>query len=283
MNIINATENHLQSLKAFIQPYEFSCAGLAAIIRKNNEPVFIISNSQEISSPQQICGVFSYKHSIYHCLPDLTLLDNSFELAFVEFFKDKKVSSIIGRRTGTEYIYSLLQKAGHITEKQVFYKMMTLDSKPNLPPQPLVNDDEIRRCMMDNIEDLHNLQKEYMETEIAPVGRHITDLETDASLKQIFKNQLCFALYSNETAVAKVNTNAIGFNWIQIGGVFTHPMYRHNYYAWHLISLLCHRIQKSGRHPCLFVKERNSGAFDLYSRIGFVQKDNFAIFYLKVN
>lgn len=282
MNIIDATEKHFQLLKAFIQPYEFSCAGLAAIIRKSSEQIFIISSSSNPASTQEIAGVFSYKHSIFHCLPDLSLLDSGFESSFIEFFKDKKVSSIIGKRDGTEYLYSLLQKAGFKSEQQVFYKLMTLDSKPNLPPQPLVNDDEIRRCMLTNIEDLHNLQKEYMETEIAPVGRHITDLETDASLKQIFKNQLCFALYSNEEAVAKVNTNAIGFEWIQIGGVFTHPMYRHNYYAWHLLSLLCMRIQKTGRHPCLFVKEKNTGAFDLYSRIGFTQKDNFAIIYLQI-
>lgn len=280
MKFIQATtQEHFKLIQEFTNPYEFSCAGFCAVLRKNSEPVYIISNSSQINCLLDVDGVFSFKHSIFHCLPHINLLDEEFQIQFMNFFKDKKITSIIGERSGTEFILNLLQKIGFICQQQVFYKLMILKKSPNPAPEILYNDDEIRRCQINNLEELHQLQKEYMETEIAPVGRHITDLETKANLKQILKNQLCFALYSNDEAVAKINTNAIGFNWIQIGGVFTHPMYRHNYYAWHLMHLICTRIQKTKRNPCLFVKEKNTGAYELYKKIGFEETGKFEICY----
>lgn len=283
MKIIAASENQKELLRNFLQPYEYACAGLAAIIRRFSEPVYIISNDTEVLESRQIAGIFSFKYSIFHCLPSPEILDQEFQSSFIEFFKGKKISSIIGKKSGTEFIYSLLQKTGFKTEQQVFYKLMTLSKIPLEAPEKLCNGDEIKRCQINNLEELEPLQKQYMEVEIAPVGRHITDLEANANLKQILKNQLCLALYTDGEPVAKINTNAIGFKWIQIGGVFTHPMYRHNYYAWQLLFVLCCRILKTQHLPCLFVKEKNDAAFSLYKKIGFCEKDSFAIFYMEKN
>lgn len=281
MNIILAEKKQSELLYNFIKPYEFACCGLSAIIRRFSEPIYIITQSNKIESSDDILGLFSFNHSIFHCLPNLKSFDSKMSLLIQNFFADKKINSIIGERSGTEYIYSCINKVGFETEQQVFYNLMTLAKKPELPPDQLYNDDEIRRCTINDLDELHSLQKEYMETEIAPVGRHITDLETKASLKQILKNQICLAMFSDLQAVSKINTNAIGVKWVQIGGVFTHPMFRHNYYAWHLLYILCIRILKTGRIPCLFVKEKNISAYSLYERIGFEKKGKFAIFYLK--
>lgn len=280
MKFILAENNQTDLMYSFIQNYEFSCCGLAAIIRKFSEPVYIITNKDQISSIQDIFGIFSFKHSIFHCLPDLSILDNEVQNQLKDFFKDKSVKSIIGERNGSDFFVNLLKNLNFIPEQTVYYNLMTLTQKPNPAPEALVNDDEIRRVNISDIEEIQPLQKEYLETEIAPVGRHITDLETKANLKQILKNQLCLALYSNDEPVAKVNTNAIGYKWVQIGGVFSHPMFRRNYYAWHLLFVLCNRILKTNRNPCLFVKEKNTGAFNLYKRIGFIEVGKFEICYL---
>ena len=121
----------------------------------------------------------------------------------------------------------------------------------------------------------------YMAKEVAPQGKQITDLEASAQLKSILKDQLCFALYSDGEIVSKANTNAIGFNYVQLGGVYTHPLYRKNYYAWHLVYTICQRVLKTGRKLSLFVKEKNNPAIMLYKRIGFVETGTYIIGYFK--
>jgi predicted GNAT family acetyltransferase len=129
------------------------------------------------------------------------------------------------------------------------------------------------------METLHPLQKDYMKEEVAVPGRPITDAEVAIALRQILKNQLCFALTVDGDIVAKANTNAIGINKVQIGGVYTHPLYRRNGYAAALVAALSNRAIRSGKEPVLFVKEKNMPAFSLYQKIGFAECGRYAIAY----
>ncbi len=158
---------------------------------------------------------------------------------------------------------------------------MTLESSPLPPPEKLSCDDEIQRFSSPetDTELLLQLQKMYMAKEVAPAGKQVTDLEATAQLKSILKDQLCFALLTDGEIVSKANTNAIGFDYVQLGGVYTHPLYRKNYYAWHLVYTICTRVLKSGRKISLFVKEKNNPAHQLYQRIGFVQSGKYEIAY----
>ena len=139
--------------------------------------------------------------------------------------------------------------------------------------------EEIVRCTEHDMEIVHPLQKDYMKEEVAVPGRTITDAEVDISLRQILKNQLCFALTVDGDIVAKANTNAIGINCVQIGGVYTHPLYRRNGYAGALVTALTNRALRSEKKPVLFVKEKNMPAFSLYRKIGFAECGHYAIAY----
>ena len=139
--------------------------------------------------------------------------------------------------------------------------------------------EEIIRCTEHDMEILHPLQKDYMKDEVAVPGRQLTDAEVDMTLRQILKNQLCFALTVDGDIVAKANTNAIGINKVQIGGVYTHPLYRRNGYAGALVIALSNRALRSGKQPVLFVKEKNMPAFSLYQKIGFEECGLYAIAY----
>ena len=79
--------------------------------------------------------------------------------------------------------------------------------------------------------------------------------------------------------VAKANTNAIGINCVQIGGVYTHPLYRRNGYAGALVQALCNRAVQARRKPVLFVKEKNTPAFNLYQKLGFEECGRYTIVY----
>jgi predicted GNAT family acetyltransferase len=129
------------------------------------------------------------------------------------------------------------------------------------------------------MEALHLLQKDYMKGEVAVPGRTISAAEVDITLRNILKNQLCFALTVDGDIVAKANTNAIGINKVQIGGVYTHPLYRRNGYAGALVTALCKRALRAGKQPVLFVKEKNMPAFALYQKIGFTECGRYSIAY----
>ena len=141
------------------------------------------------------------------------------------------------------------------------------------------NGEEIFRCTEHDMELLHPLQKDYMKDEVAVPGRQLTDAEVDITLRQILKNQLCFSLLCDGEPVAKANTNAIGINCVQIGGVYTHPLYRRNGYAGALVQALCNRATQGGRKPVLFVKEKNTPAFNLYRKLGFEECGRYTIAY----
>ena len=119
-----------------------------------------------------------------------------------------------------------------------------------------------------------------MQEEVALRGQKISDAEVSMHLRQILKNQLCFALVSDGQIVSKANTNAIGKNWVQIGGVYTLFQFRQNGYAAHTVSVLCKRILQARKNIALFVKTKNIPALQLYQKIGFTIHDDYEIVHL---
>ncbi|MCQ2592388.1 MAG: GNAT family N-acetyltransferase [Treponema sp.] len=297
MKIMPASDLTFPLIQSFIEPYEYTCVLLASYIRKKEQHIFIITEKDCLDSQNDILGVIFFNKNFLHCIPGLfsniqtdfsengyqTLFDENekTQLAqlFCDFFKDEKPKCINGESNGTDFILEQLKKLGQEAYQCNHYKLMTLEHSANIPPEALSCDDEIRRCYDDAFDDLFELQKKYIAKEVAPLGKQVSDAECSISLRQILKNQLCFALYSDEKVVSKANTNAIGWNWVQIGGVYTDPLYRKNYYAWNLVYSVCQRVQKSNKKLCLFVKEKNNPAISLYKRMGFKEKKLYQICY----
>lgn len=275
MQIIPADKNSFPKIEEFLFPHEYSCVNLCAKVRKQEENIFVFTAKSEIMSTDDILGVICLDGSLLHCIPDPT---EELLISFYSFIKDKKLKAISGEIKVTEMLIKAidsLQKPFQVNH----YQLMTLDSIVPAPPEPLSCDDQIIRCTEDSIDVLLELQKQYLIKEVAPIGKQVTDLECRISLRQVLKNQLMFALYADGELVAKANSNAIGWNYVQVGGVFTHPLYRRNYYAWHLLKVLCDRIQRTQKKVCLFVKEKNIPAIRLYERMGFKQQGNYSIAY----
>ncbi len=283
-------------IEEFIAPHEYKCVTLASHIRKKDEHIFIISKNDSVQTAEDIAGVIYFEKTLLHCIPgiepllptvtlNVSLAMTELAQALLQFFEaqkvftENKIKVINGESIGTDFILSILQTKSLEPQQTNHYKLMTLDEYLLPPPEPLSCDDEIRRCNDNDFDSLFELQKKYIVKEVAPANKQVSDLECSASLKQILKNQLCFALYSDGEVVAKANTNAIGIHWVQLGGVYTHPLYRKNYYAWNLVYAICGRIKKTSRKVCLFVKDKNNPALQLYHRIGFTEKCDFEICY----
>jgi predicted GNAT family acetyltransferase len=79
--------------------------------------------------------------------------------------------------------------------------------------------------------------------------------------------------------MAKGGTNARGFTYDQIGGLFTHPAFRGRKAARFLMGRLLEHIFRDGKKACLFVKTHNLPALRLYDNLGFRIAENYRISY----
>lgn len=263
----------------FVIPHEETCASLASLVRRKSDKLVFISSSDEpvvstsSTTTNSILGILNLDSTIYHCIPAPDLLDADFLKAELPYLMKKPVRCISGEKNATDFLIKIFPDPAQTYD----YKMMNLPRSPASPE--LSGGEEIIRCTEHDMEALHQLQKDYMKEEVYVPGRPITDAEVDISLRQILKNQLCFALTVDGDIVAKANTNAIGINCVQIGGVYTHPLYRRNGYAGALVQALCKRALRSGKQPVLFVKEKNTPAFYLYQKLGFEECGRYTIAY----
>ena len=286
MEITAAQQDEYEQLQAFLSPWEPTCVTLCSNVRKKKDNIFVIKDPSTPSTGSgtadigSILGVFFLNKTLLYCIPGADTLEG-LHAYLADFLKDKTVCVLNGEPVAGQIFLDVLQKLGKTPYQTNHYNIMTLAAPPISAPEPLSCDDEIKRCTDPDADTelLLPLQKMYMAKEVAPQGKQVTDLEAGAQLKSILKDQLCFALYSDGEVVAKANTNAIGYNYVQLGGVYTHPLYRKNYYAWSLVYTICTRVQKTGRKISLFVKEKNNPAHELYERIGFVQGGKYEIAY----
>lgn len=269
----------------FIAPYEETCVSLASLIRRKSDKLVFISTSESSvveSVEASILGILNLDSTLYHCIPDITQIDKISLLEDLPYLLKKPVRCISGEANSTDYLIKFFPNP-----KQLYpYKMMRWTNSLNkevstgsATATTLSGGEEIIRCTEHDMDFLHPLQKDYMKEEVAVPGRTITDAEVDLTLRQILKNQICLAMTVDGDIVAKANTNAIGINKVQIGGVYTHPLYRRNGYAGALIQALCNRATRAQKQPVLFVKEKNKPALSLYQELGFEECGRYAIAY----
>lgn len=259
----------------FIAPYEETCVSLASLIRRQSDKLIFLKSGKEI------VGILNLNSTIYHCIPDINQIDKINLLENLPYLLKKTVRCISGEKRATEYLINFFPNPAQLYDyKMMKYPVETAATEQNRDTEiSLSGGEEIIRCTEHDMEALHQLQKDYMKEEVFVPGRKLSDAEVDITLRQILKNQLCFALTVDGDIVAKANTNAIGINCVQIGGVYTHPLYRRNGYAGALVQALCNRASHANRTPVLFVKEKNTPAFSLYQKLGFAECGRYTIAY----
>ena len=281
----------------FIEPYEETCVSLASLIRRKSDKLVFITKSEgpivagpstgsgtatSAGTASSVLGILNLDSTLYHCIPDINQIDKVSLLEDLPYLLQKPVRCISGEANTTDYLIKFFPNP-----KQVYpYKMMKWNAPSpssgtagSTSTQSLSSGEEIIRCTEHDMDFLHALQKDYLKDEVAVPGRTLTDAEVDITLRQILKNQICLALTVDGEIVAKANTNAIGINCVQLGGVFTHPLYRRNGYAGSLVTALCNRATRAGKQVVLFVKEKNKPALSLYQKLGFEECGRYTIAY----
>ena len=306
MQIISVNERTFSLAQSYLLPIEQKCVFLSQLVRKHSPNIYIIldknpdnSNNSDKSSQlinlQNILGVFYLNKSLFHCFKDASKVNIAdFTPLFYQILTQNQanIKNISGEKDGTDFFLEVIRNLSENPDstftkkfnvKQINdYKLMVLPHQQFQGSQKLYNDDFIMRCTENDMENLFEIERNYLQDEVAVRGQKVSDAEVSMRLRQILKNQLYFALISDDRIVSKAYTNAIGKNWIQIGGVYTLFQFRQNGYAAHTVSTLCKRILQAHKNISLFVKTKNLPAQQLYKKIGFSFHSDYKIVYFEL-
>ena len=292
------------------------------ILDKNPDNLNNSDKSSQLINLQNVLGVFYLNKSLFHCFQNTSKVNIAdFTPLFYQILTQNQASikNISGEKDGTDFFLEVIRNLSENPDstftkkfnvKQINdYKLMVLphqkfqqsqnqsnhQNNQSLQSEPLKyssnlkssaqnldNDDFIMRCTENDMENLFEIERNYLQDEVAVRGQKISDAEVSMRLRQILKNQLYFALISDDRIVSKAYTNAIGKNWIQIGGVYTLFQFRQNGYAAHTVSTLCKRILQANKNISLFVKTQNLPAQQLYQKIGFTFHSDYKIVYFEL-
>ncbi len=142
-------------------------------------------------------------------------------------------------------------------------------------------DIQIKRAGREDVEKLYHLEKKYMLEEVLIHREHFHEKTVLNNLRRTCSSQIVFYLEKNGITAAKANTNALGINYAQIGGVFTDYTSRRKGYSSLIMEYLIHELAAMRKKSILFVQKSNAPANALYKKLGFREKGDYRITYIK--
>lgn len=311
MNYVCLRPKLINSAVEFIKKNEHLCTGLSECLKRYKQKIDntnIIENSE--TTRQAECFFLLYNQKIIVGL--VCFMTNGRILHHFEFSETVKREDAIACTKqlledfyGENSTYSLFCIAGlaentmflthcvlsvgiaKIRQKQEYnlmvYNPRFLTSKiiTQMPKGVLLH-----KCSIDDLYILSDLQKAYYLEEVVPVGVSFNEIYGRKLLRRDLQKQLIFALYDKEKALKKCNypvskaeTNAIGFKWCQLGGVYTIKEFRNRGCATFLSLYIARTVLKEGYNTVLFVKKENKAAIQAYKNAQFVNNAEFKIVY----
>ena len=302
------TPETIYDAAAFVRQHEYRCIDLAEQLRlclypdyapryKKAAAVYSCPQRQTCPQPQKICcGVllFSTYGLLFHCID--TGIPEETVLAFGRFFLGQdlpytELHAVAGIREHTLLFERVMSEAAHIRlDAAVDYYLMqcakpctdtffqTAESKLNTTLNAALS---IERATENDLTELFPLQLDYENTEVAYEGRPINPAVCKLSLRARLTTEYIYKVSADGRIVAKAGTNAQGFHWFQIGGVYTLPAYRNKGLAAATVAHLINTHSAEAHGFALFVKTANTAALRVYEKLGFEQCGLFRMSYWK--
>ena len=264
LQIKKATKNNIPIILEYLVKREFTCISLMSHVLSFNEKesLYFIYNNQIPLSANNITGVILITnygvvlHSIEHA---------SKQLLF-KYFNNANLFSIAGTMDGSTIIESMLKKK----PSTIFdYDLLTYNYNIQTRKQikPLSENHKIIQCTFEDLEKLYFLQYNYQIEEVLPKGRMISENQCCNILYDRLKKHTVFAIKdSRNKFIAMAGTNAIGYNYAQLGGIYTDKSHRGQGLAQNLVQ---HIVLNSNKKTALFVKKNNISAQKAYKNVGF--------------
>lgn len=298
------TPETIYDAAAFVRQHEYRCIDLAEQLRlclypayapryKKAAAVYACPQRQTCLQPQKICcGVllFSTYGPLFHCID--TDIPEETVLAFGRFFLSenfpyKELHAVAGIREHTLLFEQVMSEIAHIRlDAAVDYYLMRhtkacTDTFFQTAQAKLNAALSIERATENDLTELFPLQLDYENTEVAYEGRPINPTVCKLSLRARLTTEYIYKVSADGHIVAKAGTNAQGFHWFQIGGVYTLPAYRNKGLAAAAIAHLINTHSAEAHGFALFVKTANTAALRVYEKLGFEQCRLFRMSYWK--
>ena len=294
---------------AFVRQHEYRCIDLAEQLRlclypdyapryKKATAVYACPQRQTCPQPQKICcGVllFSTYGLLFHCID--TDIPEETVLAFGRFFLSEdfpytELHAVAGIREHTllfEQVIAATVSAQHTPvrlDATVDYYLMRcnkpcMDTFFRTAEAKLNTALSIERATENDLTELFPLQLDYENTEVAYKGRPINPAVCKLSLRARLATEYIYKVSADGRIVAKAGSNAQGFHWFQIGGVYTLPVYRNRGLAAAAVAHLINTHSADAHGFALFVKTANTAALRVYEKLGFEQCGLFRMSYWK--
>ena len=278
---IDRVEDFIEKLTALVKPQEISCIDTVPMIsgtKKSSKPIIAHTYGDTLDA-----ALFFTDYG--RVMP---VMGNQFffrqeDVNYVSALAGNTVflpTSVSGK---TEAVDMFLDKFSCGQRQQVVehYIMELEPDRFKMPQMPPPQKMRILRGSTRQLLPLFPLQKTYERQEVLLNPDSQDTMETFRWLRSILTNEICFYARRGFRYVSKANTNARGFDHIQVGGVFTVPRFRNQGYALNTVAALCRFIiEEEHKIPSLFVRSGNENAIKLYKSLGFEIKDTTKTVYL---
>ena len=283
----------------FLLPVEERCVSLTARLNQAGTPKLPNRRKAQLyahgADNGAIDGVVFHSNLgfVYPVLsPRLTERDarGLFEAAFVGLRRGfGRVYSIMGTRREVEFVETAVGRPPGI---RVDYYLMAphgfSDRGGPTKPSPAVlrvgsahREYTVRPATEQDLEAIYPLQEGYEKEEVILDPQSFDPYGCKHHLRRSLVKQVVYLAEHRGTPVAKAATNALGFSYAQIGGVYTVPRFRARGVAGLVMEGLLRELSERGLAPCLFVKQSNPAAIRLYERLCFSVLSDFRISYYR--
>ena len=283
------TASALARVEEFVRTHEWGCASVGAQLRQRT--VLDILKRRTIfdyftqAGPNEPVLAISMENSYGFRYPVLSgaALDAgaAAELGSRAPSSGRRSMTLMGREHAVKGVErSVLVTFGRKPKYRVEYFLMTRKIGPVVESSYLTAEPcQCHRADPRHTDRLLHMQVAYEEEEVVVDGRRVDPHATRFHLRNDLREQLVYFATKDGQAVAKAGTNARGFTYDQIGGVYTLPALRGQGISTALMKILINSITESQKSSVLFVKKANKSAIGVYDRLGFEAADVLVISY----
>ncbi len=192
--------------------------------------------------------------------------------------KENLINTVLGRTCCVGEMETVIRRS----PIEVNYKTMIMNGElQDYTVTPPYTDIEIKQATPNDADRLFDLQEGYEKEEVLIDPARFNPRSCLLHLKQILEEQLVYYIEFDGIPIAKAGTNALGFEYCQLGGVYTDVRFRNRGIATFLIRYLTREILRYRKKVSLFVKEQNHPAINMYKRCGFSLQGDFRITYYR--
>lgn len=295
---IPLTKKNIGSFIKEILPYEHICINLSECLKKQKR---FFDEGRELYGFIKAESFFSYDKGkkefvgilflaahgvLFHCFCR-KIPDNLSEYIINKFLKDTGPISVMGEKETSIRLEELIKQSLSLEPARYEnYKLLVLENKTIEAKNFCIKaSNNLNSCLeflkppMEDAEILCPMEIEYNESEVLAPGVKASPELCLKLLKKRINNNALYAVKKDGEYISKAGINASGFNWYQIGGVFTKPNYRNKGASTANILVLINDSSQYKKNFALFVKLNNPAARQMYRKIGFAEFCDFRISY----